>query len=206
VPVSVIYVVLSTLDRNNLSEIFDPRTSPWLIRHQLGNARVFGFDEDIGLKGGQFGNIQTLSSINTIIFEVPWEVLAVRHWGAKNAIGTAFVLWSALTLGTAFIQNCAQAIVLRMLLNVAEAGPALGFAFLFSTIYPRELAAKRITTTNLAQCISSAFGGLIAYAIQTIGERNGLAAWRWLFIVEFLITNVICGAGLFFLPGEIEEA
>ncbi|KAF2006165.1 high-affinity nicotinic acid transporter-like protein [Amniculicola lignicola CBS 123094] len=188
VPVSVIYLVLSTLDRNN-----------------LGNARVFGFDEDIGLRGGQFGNIQTLSSVCTVLFEVPW-VMAVKKWGAKNSIGTAFVLWSALTLGTAFIQTYGQAIAVRMLLNAAEAGLAQGFAFLFSTIYPRELAGKRIMTTNLAQCISGAFGGLIAYAIQTMGSRHGFAAWRWLFVVEFCITVLICGIGLFFLPGEVESA
>jgi MFS family permease len=111
-----------------------------------------------------------------------------------------------LTLGTAFIHTYAQAIVVRMMLNAAEAGLAQGFAFLFSTIYPRELAGKRIMTTNLAQCISGAFGGLFAYAIQTMGDRNGFAAWRWLFVIEFLITIVICGIGLFFLPGEVEEA
>lgn len=33
-------------------------------------------------------------------------------------------------------------------------------------------------------CVSGAFGGLIAYAIQVMGERLGLAAWRWLFIIE----------------------
>jgi len=205
VPVSVIFLVLSTLDRNNVSKVFFPRIPQILIANQLGNARVFGFDEDIGLHGGQFGNIQTLSSVSTIVFEVPW-VLAVRRWGARNSIGTAFVLWSALTLGTAFIQTYGQAIALRMLLNAAEAGLAQGFAFLFSTIYPRELAGKRIMTTNLAQCISGAFGGLFAYAIQTMGNRNGFAAWRWLFVIEFLITIVVCGVGLFFLPGEVESA
>ncbi|KAL6247623.1 hypothetical protein RBB50_004971 [Rhinocladiella similis] len=188
VPVSVIYLVLSTLDRNN-----------------LGNARVFGFDEDVGLKGGQFGNIQTLSSVCTVLFEVPW-VLATRRWGAKKAIGTAFILWSICTLGTAFVQTYGQTIACRMLLNAAEAGLAQAFAFLFSTIYPRELAGKRIMTTNLAQCISGAFGGLFAYAVQTMGSRHGFAAWRWLFIIEFGITVVICGVGLFFLPGEVEKA
>jgi MFS family permease len=206
VPVSVIFLVLSTLDRNNVSEeVSTPLISPILIVDQLGNARVFGFDEDLGLKSGQFGNIQTLSSVSTILFEVPW-VLAVKRWGSKKSIGTAFILWSILTLGTAFIHTYAQAIVIRMLLNAAEAGLAQGFAFLFSTIYPRELAGKRIMTTNLAQCISGAFGGLFAYAIQTMGNRNGFAAWRWLFVIEFLITIVICGSGLYFLPDEVENA
>ncbi|KAK6597039.1 hypothetical protein H4I96_09691 [Botrytis cinerea] len=163
-PVSVIFLVLSTLDRNN-----------------LGNARTFGFDEDVGLKSGEFGNITTLSSVCTIIFELPW-VLAVRRFGANKAIGTAFVLWSACTLGTAFIHTYAQAIVVRMILNAAEAGLAQGFAFLFSTIYPRESAGKHY------------------------GARRGLAAWRWLFIVEFCITILICGIGWIFLPNSVETA
>jgi MFS family permease len=92
-----------------------------------------------------------------------------------------------------------------MLLNAAEAGLAQAFAYLFTTIYPRELAGKRIMATNLAQCISGAFGGLFAYAIQTMGARNGLEAWRWLFIIEFLITIVICGIGWAFLPKRTGE-
>lgn len=93
-----------------------------------------------------------------------------------------------------------------MLLNAAEAGLAQAFAYLFTTIYPRELAGKRIMTTNLAQCISGAFGGLFAYAVQTMGTRHGLAAWRWLFIIEFLITIAICGIGWVFLPNSPETA
>lgn len=141
----------------------------------------------------------------TILFELPW-VLAVRRFGANKAIGTAFVLWSLCTLGTAFIHTYGQAIAVRMLLNAAEAGLAQSFAYLFSTIYPRETAGKRIMTTNLAQCISGSFGGLFAYAVQTMGERRGLAAWRWLFIIEFCITIVIGGIGWLFIPTSAESA
>lgn len=116
------------------------------------------------------------------------------------------MLWSACTLGTAFIHTYGQAIAVRMLLNASEAGLAQAFAYLFTTVYPRELAGKRIMTTNLAQCISGAFGGLFAYAVQTMGPRNGLAAWRWLFIIEFLITVAVCGAGWCFLPNAPETA
>jgi MFS family permease len=93
-----------------------------------------------------------------------------------------------------------------MILNASEAGLAQSFAYLFSTIYPRETAGKRIMTTNLAQCISGSFGGLFAYAVQTMGERRGLAAWRWLFIIEFCITVVIGGIGWLFIPTSAESA
>ncbi|KAK5678187.1 hypothetical protein LTS10_009357 [Elasticomyces elasticus] len=187
-PVSVIFIVLASLDRNN-----------------LGNARVFGLEEDLGLHDRQFGTINTLSSVCTILFELPW-VLAVRHFGARAALGTAFISWSACTIGTAFINTYGQAIAVRMLLNTAEAGLAQGFAFLFSTIYPRELIGKRVMSTNLAQCISGAFGGLFAYGVQTMGTRNGLAPWRWLFIVEFCFTVFVGGIGWLFLPKEPEKA
>lgn len=61
-------------------------------------------------------------------------------------------------------------------------------------------------TTNLSACISGAFGGLFAYAIELMGDRRGLAAWRWLFIVEFCITMVVGGISLIFLPSSAETA
>ncbi|CRL27893.1 Sucrose/H+ symporter, plant [Penicillium camemberti] len=188
VPVAFVFLVLSSLDRIN-----------------LGNAVVFGFDKDIGLKGGMFGNITTLLSVTFILFEVPW-VLAVRRFGASRALGTALVLWSCITLGTAFIQNYTQAIVVRMLLGACEAGISPGFAYLFATIYPQRLAGKRIMMMNLANCVSGAFGGLFSYAVQRMGERRGLAPWRWLFIVEFCVTLVVGGIGWCILPHSPETA
>jgi MFS family permease len=93
-----------------------------------------------------------------------------------------------------------------MILYAAEAGLAQSFSFLFSQIYPRELAGKRIMMVNLAHTVSGAFGGLFAYAVQTMGDQRGLAAWRWLFIIEFCITVVIGSVCLCFLPKKIETA
>ncbi|PVH82171.1 high-affinity nicotinic acid transporter-like protein [Cadophora sp. DSE1049] len=176
-----------------------------LDRNNLGNARVFGFDEDIGLHGRQFGNINTFSALTTMLFEVPW-VLAVRRFGASKTLGVAFFIWSISTLGTAFVQNYAQAIVCRMLVNAAGGGLEQCFAYLFSTIYPRAEIGKRIITNNLAMCLSGAFGGLFAWAIQQMGTTAGLAAWRWLFIIEFLITVVVGGICWIFLPSAAETA
>lgn len=149
--------------------------------------------------------MQTLSSLCTCLFEIPW-VLAVRRFGPRRAIGTAFLLWSACTLGTAFIHTYGQAVVLRMILCACESGLNPGFTFVYSTIYSQEQMGKRIITTNLAQCISGAFGGLFAYGIQTMGPRRGLAAWRWLFIVEFCVTIVVGGIGWMFIPDSSETA
>ncbi|KAI4865673.1 major facilitator superfamily domain-containing protein [Hypoxylon rubiginosum] len=188
VPVAFCFLVLSSLDRNN-----------------LGNARVFGLDADLGLHGGMFGNLTTVVSVTLIVFEIPW-VIAVKRFGANRALGSALLLWSVVTLGTAFVRTYAQAVVARLLLGACEAGISPGFAYLFATIYPQRAAGKRVMMTNLANCTSGAFGGLFAYAVQTMGARRGLAAWRWLFIVEFCVTIVIGGIGWSVLPHSPEDA
>jgi hypothetical protein len=53
-----------------------------------GNARVFGFEEDINLKGTQFNNISTLFYPTYVLFEVPW-VMAVKRWGPNSVLAIA---------------------------------------------------------------------------------------------------------------------
>lgn len=141
---------------------------------QAGNAVTFGFSKDLGLVGGQFGNINTLFFVFFILFETPW-VMAVKRFGPNKVLGTALVLWSIVTISTGFIRSYRDAIAVRMLLGACEAGVSPGFAYLFATIYDRSSAAKRIVLGNLTNTVAGAFGGLFAYAIQTMGERRGIA-------------------------------
>jgi hypothetical protein len=43
-------------------------------RSNIGNARVFGFEESLSLTGNQFGDIVTIFYAAYIIFEIPWVV------------------------------------------------------------------------------------------------------------------------------------
>ena len=101
--------------------------------------------------------------------------MAVKRFGPNRALGTALVLWSACTIGTGFVRNYGEAIAARMLLGVCEAGVSPSFAFIFATVYDRSSTAKRIAMGNICNTVAGAFGGLFAYAIQTMGEQRGLA-------------------------------
>jgi MFS family permease len=114
---------------------------------------VFGFSTELGLKGNEFGNINTLFFVFYVLFEVPW-VMAVKRFGPNKVLALALVLWSAVTISTGFIHNYGQAIAVRVLLGACEAGVAPGFAYIFSTIYPQSSVAKRIAMTNFANATS----------------------------------------------------
>ncbi|EXJ85307.1 hypothetical protein A1O3_05982 [Capronia epimyces CBS 606.96] len=177
----------------------------FLDRSNIGNARVFGFEESLHFKGNDFGNVNTIFYASYVVFEIPW-VMALKRWGANVIIPISFVCWSLVTLGTGFVQNFGQTVALRVLLGVFEAGLFPGLTFLISTIYSREAQAMRVAILYAAGCLSGAFGGLIAYGIQTMGEQRGLEAWRWLFIIEGSISVVLCGIAWFTLPKNAEVA
>lgn len=177
----------------------------YLDRSNIGNARIFGFEEDINLKGNEFANLSSFFYVTYVIFEIPW-VLALKAWGANLIISLAIVLWSAVTIGTGFIQNYEQGVACRLLLGVAEAGIFPALTFVISTIYPRHSQGKRVAVLYGATALSGAFGGLIAYGIQQMGTRAGLEAWRWLFIIEgafSLVIGILCWASL---PKAADEA
>lgn len=132
--------------------------------------------------------------------------MAVKRFGANNVLALALISWSVVTLGTGFIRNYGQAILVRLLLGAAEAGLVPALSFVQSTIWDRKSQAKRVSLLYMSICLSGAFGGLIAYGIQTTGERHGLAAWRWLFIVEGVVSIGVCIIMWFTLPRSAERA
>lgn len=75
-----------------------------------------------------------------------------------------------------------------------------------SHFYRRTELALRIGIFYTAASLSGAFGGLLARGLNAIGHRGGLAGWRWILIIEGLITVVIGLLSYFGLPNSIESA
>lgn len=132
--------------------------------------------------------------------------MAVKRWGPNIILAIAMTAWSAVTLGTGFIHSYHQAIAVRLILGIFESALFPCLVFVISTVYTREQQGKRVAVLYGATALSGAFGGLIAYAIQLMGARHGLAAWRWLFIVEGCVSFGIGMALWLTLPSSPASA
>ncbi|KAK6375710.1 hypothetical protein LTS17_007532 [Exophiala oligosperma] len=177
----------------------------WLDRTNIGNAKIFGLEKSLGLKGNQFNNISTLFFPFYILLDVPW-VVAVKRFGASRVLCISMIGFTAATLGMGFCHTYAQAIGCRLVLGAFEAGLLPATIFIISTIWDQNSQGKRIAVVYIATAISGAFGGLIAYATQVGGDRNGLEAWRWLFIIEGTLSGGVGLLMLLFLPTSAEKA
>lgn len=67
--------------------------------------------------------------------------------------------------------------------------------YFLSAWYKKEELAKRIGGVFMFQALGQALGGFIAAACLTLEGRYGIAGWRWLFIVEGVVT---IGLGIVF--------
>lgn len=170
----------------------------YLDRTNIGNARIFGFEEDTGMKGTDFNDISMYFYITYVIFETPW-VIAVKKWGPGRVLAIAIISWSAITVGTGFVNSYGEAIACRVLLGAVEAGLFPALTYVISEIYPAKSQGKRVAVLYITIAVSGAVGGLFAYGVQSMGAKHGLSAWRWLFIVEGIVSMVlgaICWASL----------
>src|SRR5690606_37661357 len=88
----------------------------------------------------------------------------------------------------------------------AEGGLLPGMVLYLSHFYKRTELALRIGIFYTAASLSGAFGGLLARGLNAIGHKGGLEGWRWILIVEGLITVVIGALSVLALPNSIESA
>lgn len=89
------------------------------------------------------------------------------------------------------VQNYHGLLIARIFLGVAEAGLYPGVAYYLTMWYCTNELAFRQALFFSAASIAGAFSGLLAYAIVKMDGVGGLEGWRWIFILEGLLTVAV---------------
>jgi MFS family permease len=97
-------------------------------------------------------------------------------------------------------------IVMRVLLGVTEAGFFPAATYLLTTWYSRWQLQTRMAIFYSAASLAGSFSGLLAFAIQHMEGIGGLGGWRWIFILEGIVTVVVGCAVPWILPDSPETA
>ena len=72
--------------------------------------------------------------------------------------------------------------------------------------YKRTEAQRRFSFFFSSTSLAGAFGGLLAAAISKMEGVRGYSAWRWIFILEGLLTCVVSFLFFFIIPDFPEHA
>ncbi|KAF1354183.1 major facilitator superfamily transporter [Lizonia empirigonia] len=177
----------------------------YLDRSNIGNAAIAGMNEDLDLVGNRLNVAVTLFYVTYIAFEVPASIL-LKKLRPSRLIPFFIIGWSVVIIGAAFIENYASLIATRLLLSAFESGLFPCLTLYLSMYYKPLEQARRVSYLFVASALSGAFGGLLGYGLTNMHGVRGLAGWRWLFLVEGIISMVVGIATVFLLPDNFETA
>ncbi|RPA88264.1 MFS general substrate transporter [Ascobolus immersus RN42] len=176
----------------------------FLDRINLGNAMIFGLREDLKLKGVEENLLVFIFFIPYVLFEAPCNLL-MKRLRPSITLSACCLGFGIITLCQAFTTNFAGLMVCRVVLGAFEAGILPGIWYLLATWYRREESGKRFAAIYVGIGLSGAFGGLFAGAIGKMKGVRGLSGWKWIFILEGILTIIAAFISYFAVPDFPED-
>lgn len=176
----------------------------FLDRVNIANANVFGLSKELNLVKTQYNNALVIFFVPYILLEIPSNIilkkLKPRVWLSICMFGFGLV-----TMLQGLVQNYSGLLATRFFLGVFETGMFPGAFYLIGMWYRRNEAQKRYSFFFSSTTLAGAFGGLLASAIGKMDGMRGYAGWRWIFILEGLLTCCVSFFLYFLLPCFPEE-
>ena len=105
--------------------------------------------------------------------------------------------WGVVVTLQGIVQSYTGLLIARIFLGVAEAGLFPGVIYYNTMWYTRYEVQVRQAYFFSAASIAGAFSGLLAYGISFMDGVAGLRGWRWIFIIEGMVTVVVAVVAFF---------
>jgi MFS family permease len=136
----------------------------------------------------------------------PLGTILTRKLGPRWFLPSITLAWGAVMIGIGFVDTWETMAGLRVLVGVFEAGFFPGTVYLLSTWYTRYELQKRYTIFYGVGCVAGALSGILAYGLSQMEGLGGLRGWRWIFIIEGIISCFGALTAYIFLVGFPEES
>ncbi|KJX98737.1 phthalate transporter like protein [Zymoseptoria brevis] len=154
-------------------------------RSNLSNAVVAGMDDTLVFEGTNRYSIIVLLFFPTYVLFQPIATVVARRLGPRPFPRGYYARFWAGAFEACFFPSA---------------------LFLVSMWYVRREVAKRNAFFYLVGNGVGGFGGVLAYGLQQMDGLGGLEGWRWIFIMEGVMTAVIALVGYVFLIDFPEDA
>ncbi|OTB01374.1 hypothetical protein M426DRAFT_75225 [Hypoxylon sp. CI-4A] len=190
--------ILRRIDRRLVTLVGVMYCVSLMDRTNLSAGAVSGMLEELDLGGTRYSVVTLVFFITYMIFQPPSTVI-IRKVGPRIFLSTITLAWGAVMIGFGFSPSYQVLLALRLILGVCESGFFPGCVYLLSTWYTRYEVGRRYSVFYLLGCVASACSGILAFGIIQMDGLAGLSGWRWIFIVEGIITCILALLGYWLL-------
>lgn len=172
----------------------------YLDRSNIGNAKLAGLMEDINLTDSQFSTASSVLYATYITVQIP-GVLLFRMFKANHYLAGMMSAWALVTIFSVFVNSYGSLVATRVLIGLFEGSFYSCLSVYISNTYQPNEMGRRFAYLFIFSSFSSAFGGLIATGITEISS-GPLPRWKYLYLIEGLLTMVAVCFVFIFLPSE----
>ncbi|KAF2713667.1 MFS general substrate transporter [Pleomassaria siparia CBS 279.74] len=172
----------------------------YLDRSNLSNAYVSGMKEELAFHGNQLNQINTVFTVGYTIGQVPCNI-ALYYIKPRFFFPACMVVWAGLTMATAGAQSPGSIMAIRFFQAIFEASTFVGTHYILGSWYTERELGKRSGIFTASGLAGTMIGGFIQTGIHSsMDGLHGLSGWRWLFIIDGLITLPVAIYGFFLFP------
>ncbi|KAL4876804.1 major facilitator superfamily domain-containing protein [Aspergillus karnatakaensis] len=172
----------------------------YLDQQSLTNAYVSGMREEIGMFGNELNYITATFWASYCGAMIPACYFLTRY--RANVILPALELgWGLATFGLAWVKNVEAIYAMRFFVGLFECCSFTGTIYIMGSWYKPHEIGRRIALFFIASPGGTMFAGYLQAAAYTnLNGVHGLSGWRWLFIIDAIITLGIAVIGFIIFP------
>ncbi|KAG7879260.1 hypothetical protein KL905_003341 [Ogataea polymorpha] len=177
----------------------------YLDQTNLNNAYVSGMKESIDMKGNDLVHTQAVFTVGTIVFQIPFMYILYKA-PLNYVLPSLDLCWSLFTLGAYRANNVGHLEAMRFFIGCFEAPAYLAYMYLFGSWYKVDEIVRRSMVYYIGQYLGVLTSGLLQGAIfDGMNMKDGLEGWRWMFIIDAVISIVVGIIGFYAIPGTPQK-
>ncbi|OCF31066.1 hypothetical protein I316_07337 [Kwoniella heveanensis BCC8398] len=148
----------------------------------------------------QYTTALTMWTVGYCIGQIPSNMILL-HVSPRYWIPALETVWGLCTLLTYRVTNYKQLYALRFFVGLAESGMYPALHWILGSYYKPNELAKRASLLGTSAGLGALFSSILQAAAYTnLDGIHNIAGWRWLFIIDAVITLPVALLGLVFLP------